>query len=105
MVKCIENFLAKYTDAIQIYDTNNPDIVFEFKKIKVAIEVETGKKYDKDFKYIEEKVARLNKIYRNNWFFVVLDWNYKEKYSRFGKTYVRKEVPMILEKSYFTPGS
>ena len=94
--------IKKYTDKVQIYETIEPDIVFNWNNREVAIEVETGKRH---ISRVEKKVKFLNKKYGEDWFFVVINWKDKEKYAKLGKTYVRKEVTAILKKNYFSQGS
>jgi len=105
VVKQIEEYLKKYTNNVELFVSSNADLVFSYRGKKTAIEVETGKKYDHDKQQLQTKINLLNKNFGNNWFFVVTDWTYKEKYQKLGKTYVRKEVPAILKKHYFFPGS
>ncbi len=105
LVKMIENYIRNYTDKVELFETREPDIVFEINGKKVAIEVETGIKLRKTNPVLDKKVANLNKKYKEDWFFVVVDWKDKEKYQKYGKTYVRKEVSAILKKHYFFIGS
>ena len=48
LVKAIESYLRKYTDKVWLYETKKPDIVFERNKKKIAVEIETGLKINKD---------------------------------------------------------
>lgn len=105
ITKMIEEYLRRYTDKVELFETKEPDIVFEANEKKVAVEVETGLKLRKNNPRIEEKVILLNKKFNDDWFFVVVDWKDKEKYLKYGNTYVRKEVPAILKKQYFSQGS
>jgi len=105
VIKAIEEYLKRYTSSIELFEMKEADIVFQHDGKKVAVEVETGKKYEKDKKYLAKKVQWLTNTYGENWFFVVTDWNYKEKYSNLGTTYTRKEVPAVLKKQYFLSGS
>jgi len=98
LVKAIEEYLLQYTDKIQLFETNKPDIIFQAKK-RIAIEVETGVNF-KDKKKMEEKIKALNKNY-DEWFFVVSDAPYAYKYEKLGKTYTRKNVCKTL-RSYFS---
>ncbi len=105
LIKMIEEYLKKHTASVQLFEMKEADIVFQHNGKTIAIEVETGKKYDKDRKYLAKKVQWLTKKYGENWFFVVTDWSYKEKYTKLGTTYTRKEVPAVLKKQYFLSGS
>nr|AQS33902.1 hypothetical protein [uncultured archaeon] len=90
VIKAIEEYVKKYVDKIELYETRDADIVFEVNGNRIAIEVETGSQKDSR---IVEKVQMLKKKYGTNWFFVVTDWQEKERYSKLGITCVRKEVP------------
>jgi len=91
LVKDIENYIRKFTDKIQTFNTQKPDIVFEINNKKYAIEVETGKLI-KDKKKFSEKIRTLKKDYGKNWFFVVTDKNFVPKYEEFGKTYTKLSI-------------
>ena len=41
----IADYISKFTDKIELFQTRKPDIVFELNNKKYAIEVETGKLY------------------------------------------------------------
>src|SRR3989344_2721118 len=105
VVKLIEEYIQRYTSDVVLFETSEADIVFESQGKKVAIEVETGVKLRKENPRVEMKVDLLNKKYGSDWFIVVTDWSFKEKYQKYGKTYVRKEVTAILKKNYFSQGS
>lgn len=87
----IANYLKKFTDKINLYETKKPDIVFELNNKQYAIEIETGKMNEK--KRLKEKIEILNNDYGNNWFFVVTDRNLIPKYKQFGK---------VLDKRYLS---
>ncbi len=105
VIKAIEEHLKKYTQKVELFETKDADIVFEYGGKKIAIEVETGVKLRAKNPRIEEKVKQLTELYGSNWFFVVTDWTVKEKYQKYGETVGRKEVPAILKKRYFLSGS
>ena len=101
VIRVIEEYLQKYTKNIKLLVSSNADIIFEAHDKKVAIEVETGSKFDHDQKQLETKVRLLKKNFGTRWFFVVTDArNYKRKYSTLGTTYSRKEVPAIIKKCF-----
>jgi len=102
VIKAIEEYLKKYTEKVELLVSSNADIIFEHNGVKVAIEVETGKQH---YSKVEEKVKLLKKRFGTNWFFVVTDWKEKENYAKYGITLVRKEVPAVLKKQYFSRGS
>jgi len=101
LVHDIENYIRKFTDKVQTFNTLKPDIVFEVNNKKYAIEVETGKLYDRDKKKLLEKVKNLNKYYGNNWFFAVTNRNLASQYSKLGKThdkrYVAQEILSLFQ--------
>ncbi len=102
VIKAIEEYVKKYTENVELLVSSNADIIFENDGVKVAIEVETGKQH---YSKVEEKVKLLKKRFGLNWFFVVTDWKEKENYAKYGTTLVRKEVPAVLKKQYFSRGS
>ena len=81
----IKDYLEEKGIKVEIFATKKPDIVFEFKGKKHAIEVETGSML-KVKKVFNEKVENLNKNY-DKWFFVVTNWNKIPKYKNYGKTW------------------
>ena len=97
----IADYLRKFTDKVQTFQTVKPDVVFEINNQKYAIEVETGSLYKKDKKKLFEKVKSLNKKYGKNWFFVVTDRNLASKYAELGSTsekrYVTKKILEIIQ--------
>ncbi len=99
VIKAIEEYIKKYTNKVELVVSSDADIIFEYKRKKIAVEIETGSRHESR---VKEKVKLLNKRYGEDWFFVVTDWKQKEKYSKLGETYVRKEVPAILKKHYFS---
>ncbi len=100
MIKKIEEYIKKHTNQIYLYQTTKPDIVFISNHKKIAIEVETGIKNDKQV--IKKKAEILSKDYGKNWFFVLTDRYDKYKYEKYGKVYTRMEIPDVID-SYFTP--
>jgi hypothetical protein len=75
-----------------------PDIIFELKNRKVAIEVETGKNLSNNRKQFLEKVEWLNENFGDNWFFVVTNRDLVKKYKKFGKTFTRKNIIKAIER-------
>lgn len=99
LVKAIESQLRNYTDKIWLYETKEPDIVFELNNEKIAVEIETGFKLDNCIGEFKIKVNYLNKKYKK-WFFVVTKRDYKKQYEAFGTTYLRTEIPQIMKKLF-----
>jgi conjugal transfer ATP-binding protein TraC len=106
LIKQIEEYVKQYTDNVILYETKDADLVFEINNIKVALEIETGKRIRngkvRDF---DIKIQNLNKKYKGHWYIVIVNWKDKEIYSKYGKTISRKEVPAILKKNYLLEGS
>ena len=45
MENMVADYISKFTDKVELFQTKKPDIVFEINERKYAIEVETGKMY------------------------------------------------------------
>ncbi|MEK6909263.1 MAG: DUF87 domain-containing protein [Nanoarchaeota archaeon] len=98
MVKDISDYLKKFTDKVRIYETVQPDIVFEINEKKYAIEVETGSLLKSNKKALKDKIELLNKKYKDRWFFVVTNRNIASKYSELGKTYDKRYINTLLKR-------
>lgn len=94
----IENYLRKFTDKVSTYRTVGPDIVFEKDGKKYAIEVETGTAVKRNG--LEKKISNLENNFSKNWFFVVSDYNLKKTYSKFGETYVKRNIVKKTDKIF-----
>ncbi|MFH1210183.1 MAG: ATP-binding protein [archaeon] len=97
LVKSIELYIRKYTNLIYLYKTVKPDIIFDYKQVRYALEIETGKKHD--MRNLRDKVELLNKNYKN-WYFVVTSSKLKDKYSKYGTTFTRDELYIFLERVF-----
>jgi len=97
LVQDIKRFLENKKIKIEIFQTVKPDLVFEIKGKKYAIEVESGTKIEKDKNMIIEKVKNLNENY-DKWFFVVINKNYTAKYKEFGETVDLRGLSKYLKK-------
>tara|TARA_Y100000310_G_scaffold78020_1_gene74605 strand:+ start:14826 stop:15905 length:1080 start_codon:yes stop_codon:yes gene_type:complete len=85
--------------------TRDADIVFHSAGISFAIEVETGKVYEKSKKKLQEKVDSLNEKYKEDgWFFVVTNKNLLSKYKQFGKAVVRNNVMDEIDYIFYPDG-
>jgi conjugal transfer ATP-binding protein TraC len=91
----IYDYLKDKVDKIWLYETVKPDVVFEVKGIKYAIEIETGK-IGKP-KVIKEKVENLNKEYGQSWCFVVTDRNLVSRYKKYGLVLEKRNLAKNLE--------
>lgn len=99
VIQDIKLFLEKKGIKVETFNTKKPDLVFEHKGKTYAIEVETGKKIEKDRKQIVNKVEELNKNYKN-WFFVVLNTANVSLYRKFGHTidarYLKEKLKSVV---------
>ena len=80
------NFIKRFAQEVKTFRSVRPDIVFKLNGKNYAIEVETGITYKKNKKILREKVRLLNQEFKDRWFFLVTDRNFKTKYEEFGKT-------------------
>ncbi len=99
MTHNISEFLEKNGIKTELYTTKKPDIVFQIKNKKYAIEIETGSVLSK-ISRMEEKVKLLNENY-DEWFFLITNKNKVKKYKKFGdsidKRYIRLKLNKILK--------
>ncbi|MBR9704641.1 DUF87 domain-containing protein [Candidatus Pacearchaeota archaeon] len=99
----IAKYLKRYTKDVYLYETVKPDIIFKVHGKVYAIEVETGSLLKTNKKALLKKVNTLNKIYKNNWFFVVTNKGITPKYARLGsatdKRYVKIWIDKIVRRS------
>jgi type IV secretory pathway VirB4 component len=86
LVYDLANYIKKFTKKVQLFQTKKPDIVFKINRKEYAIEVETGKALEYHPKQLKEKVKRLNKVYKDRWFFVVTNKKLTSKYNKLGPT-------------------
>jgi len=98
LVNLILEEVQKYTDNAVQSHTVNPDVMFFHKGERYAFEVETGSHLG-DKKELLKKIELLNKM-DGIWYFVVTSWQLKKKYSKWGRTLTRNEVPELLEKIF-----
>jgi len=95
LTNLIFEFLKNKVKKIEAFETVKPDIVFENKNKKIAIEVETGKIIQKDINRLKEKAKSLEKNY-SDWFFVVTDKNFSSRYKKFGRTFDKRSLKNAL---------
>lgn len=93
----IAEYLEKNDINALLYTTQKPDIVFQFKGKRYAIEVETGHKIEKDKKRIENKVKELNENY-DKWFFIVTNLRFSPKYKAYGKVVEMRYLRHYMKK-------
>ena len=93
----IKQYLEKKGIKVQIYTTKKPDIVFNLKNKKYAIEVETGTKIKKDREMILDKIKSLNKDY-DKWFFVITNNHNLKDYKKLAETIELRSLQGKLNK-------
>ncbi|MBS3074878.1 ATP-binding protein [Candidatus Pacearchaeota archaeon] len=93
-------FIKKFTDKVKMYETIKPDIIFEVKGQKYAIEVETGKTLETNRKALMEKVKNNNKLYGKNWFFVMTNKKIGPSYSNLAETTDNRYIQNKIEKLF-----
>lgn len=96
MTKNIAEYLEKNGIEVELYVTKKPDIVFQIKDKRYAIEIETGSAFSKR-KNLNAKVKLLNENY-DYWFFVVTDRKFVKKYKSFGDSVDKRYVKLRLNK-------
>jgi hypothetical protein len=96
LTKNIAEYLEKNGIEVELYTTKKPDIVFQIKGKKYAIEIETGSAFSK-LKNLNEKVKLLNANY-DRWFFVVTKRNLVKKFKEFGNSVDKRYVKLRLNK-------
>jgi hypothetical protein len=82
----IENYIKTFTNKVQTFNTAKPDVIFKVNDKNYAIEVETGRLYERDKKKLFEKIKTLKKEYPKRWFFVVTNKHLQPKYAKLGET-------------------
>ena len=90
----IAEYLRRFTNRVWLFETNQPDIIFETKDgKKVAVEVETGAMLKYKPKELKKRVKLLDDTFdRENWFFVVTNKEAFWEYQKLGQCYTRKDV-------------
>ena len=96
MIYNISEFLEKNGIETELYITKKPDIVFQIKDKRYAIEVETGSVLSK-INRMEEKVKLLNQDYEE-WFFVITNKNKVKDYKKYGDAVDKRYVKLRLNK-------
>lgn len=106
LVQNIKQLLEKYTKEIELYITERPDIIFKNKKGQsIALEVETGKGFDKHKKRLAKKFWDGKIEFGKNYYIVLTDTNMKRKYQAVAidiPVIVRKDIPKLLQTQFKT---
>ncbi len=95
LVQHLAHYLKQFFK-VELAQTRKPDIVFEFRNKKIAIEVETGKVLRNKQNFLN-KVQLNNKNFGEDWFFVVSNRGLVKKYKPHAKTYTRKSLLKKLQ--------
>ncbi len=98
MTHDIFNYIKKFTNKVQMFETVKPDIVFKVDGKEYAIEVETGKLLKHNQKDLLNKIENLNKNYPDRWFFVVTNRNLRTSYSKLGKCHDKRHLASIISR-------
>ena len=91
----ISEFLEKSGIETELFVTKKPDIVFEIRGKRFAIEIETGSIFSK-ISRMKEKLEVLENY--DKWFFVVTDRNKVKKYKKYGDAVDKRYVKSRLDK-------
>lgn len=101
LVLNIRDELKKYVDNIRISKTKEPDILFEDRNRRtIALEIETGKGFNKHRERLKEKFEILRKEYKKNVYIILTDANQKSKYQNITsniKIMTRKDLQAFFE--------
>jgi len=95
LVHNISEFLEKNGIETELFITKKPDIVFNIKNKRYAIEVETGSIFSK-ISRMKEKLEVLKDY--DKWFFVVTDRNKVRKYKKYGDSVDKRYIKSRLDK-------
>jgi ABC-type dipeptide/oligopeptide/nickel transport system ATPase subunit len=91
------------TDETARTDSINPDIVFTNERgEEIALEIETGSNLKYHPTYLKHKVARLNELYPNRWYFVLTSNNWRQRYTNAfgGFVMLRQHTPRFLKRQF-----
>jgi len=98
VIQDIKNYLEKKGINVETFVTKKPDLVFQLKNKKYAIEVETGSVLSKVSR-MKEKLEVLKNY--DKWFFVVTNKNKVAKYRKYGRTidlrFLRRQMSKIIK--------
>lgn len=92
LTSAIFDHVKKLDPEARLSTTKTADIIFSSKNSSWAVEVETGKVYEKSKQQLLEKVKALDEKFPKKWFFVVTNKNLLAKYHQFGEAVDRSGV-------------
>jgi hypothetical protein len=100
LVLDIRDKFKKYVKNMRISKTKEPDILFENHKEQIiALEIETGKGFNKHKIRIKQKFEVLKEKYKKNVYIILTDSNQKRKYQSLIpniKIMTRKDIPKFF---------
>jgi hypothetical protein len=101
LVLDIRDKFKRYVKNLRVSKTKEPDILFEnYKEQTIALEIETGKGFNKHKTRIKEKFEILKEKYKKNVYIILTDSNQKRKYRSLIpniKIMTRKDIPTFFE--------
>jgi glycine cleavage system H lipoate-binding protein len=92
MIFDISNYLKKFTDKVWLFETRKPDIIFKVNNRTFAIEVETGSLLKHNKRALKEKVITNNRVYGNDWFFMMTNKKLTNYYSKLAPTCDKRTI-------------
>lgn len=92
LTSAIFEYVKKLDANAKLSTTKTADIIFSSKNSCWAVEVETGKVYEKSKQQLLEKVKVLDEKFPERWFFVVTNKNLLSKYHKLGGTIDRSGI-------------
>ncbi len=108
LLHAIYEEILRYTNKVKTDETGrtdgiNPDIIFTNENgEEIALEIETGSNLEHHRKYLECKVAHLNKDHPNRWHFVLTSAWWRKRYTNNfgGFVLLRQHIPRFLKRHF-----
>jgi len=92
LTSAVFEHVKKLDPEAKLSTTKTADVIFTSKNNCWAVEIETGKVYEKSKQQLLEKVKALDEKFPKKWFFVVTNKNLLTKYHKFGEAIDRSSV-------------
>ena len=99
LVYNIKQEIEKHKKQVERYIVEKPDLILKIKNSEFAIEIETGKSYDKNKKKLKNKFNNLQSEYGKKLFIVLTNKNYKRQYKNMFpniKIYLRQDFLKVI---------
>ena len=99
LVYNIKQEIEKHKKQVERYIVEKPDLILKIKNSEFAIEIETGKSYDKNKKKLKNKFNNLQLEYGKKLFIVLTNKNYKRQYKNMFpniKIYLRQDFLKVI---------